>query len=187
MTEESKDSDRIELSNGVILRIKDISRTQLTYAIRNMQKEHPEPQPPMVHIEDRGRDEPNANDPAYLEAKQVWQIDVASRMMNVLYWDALEVVEVPDDVPKADSPEFEEYMEFVMGESVARSEQARKVQWLRYRAIPEDNLLDVQYRLLRLAGVPEEDIVEIEATFRSDAGGNPDTASLNIESSQNGD
>ncbi len=114
----------------------------------------------------------------------MWQIEIATRTMNVLYWDSVEVVETPDSFPNPDSQEFAEYLEDVMGEALRTSEKGRKVQWLRYRGIPEGDQLSVQRRLLRFAGVPEEDIREVEATFRGDTGGEPDSGSGDIKSSQ---
>lgn len=187
MTSDEKDPSRITLTNGVVLRLKEVPRDQLTFAIRNALRAHPEPTPPMIYIANQGREEPNEADPDYLEARILWQIEIASRTMNVLYWDAVEVMETPTDFPSADSKEFAEYLEDVMGETPRASEKGRKVQWLRYRAIPEGDQLDVQRRLLRFAGVPEEDIREVEATFRDNAGGEPDSGSGDIKSGPDGD
>ncbi len=184
MAQEEQDPNRVTLSNGVVLQIKEVQRDQIGFAMRNAQKEHPEPTAPMIYIEERGREEPNDADPDYLQAHITWQIEMASRMMSVLYWDAVEIVETPEGLPGMDSREFAEYLEDVMGEGVRTSQRGRKVQWLRYRAIPIADLLNFQRRLLRLAGVPEEDIREVEATFRGDTGGEPDSGSSDIESSQ---
>lgn len=178
-----KDPNRIELSNGVVLKIKMVSRNAVSYAARNAMKEHPEPQVPMVWIEDRGRNEPNANDPDYIQAYRLYQIEVSARIMDVLYARAVEVVKMPDDVPGPDSQEFQDYVELAMGEELRKSELGRLVQWLRYWAVPEEDELDLQSRLLQLAGVPVQDIKEVETIFPSNTGGKPDTGNDDSESS----
>lgn len=192
MTSESeaeliKDPNRIELSNGVVLKIKTVSRNAISYAARNAMKEHPEPQPPMKWIEDRGRDEPNPNDPAYQESYKLHQIEVSARVLDVLYARAIEVVEIPDDVGGPESKEFQDYVNLAMGEELRESELGRWVQWLRYWAVPDGDDLDLQRRLFELVGVPVQDIRVVEATFQGDAGGKPDTGNGDLKSSKNGD
>ncbi len=178
-----KDPNRIELSNGVVLKIKTVSRNAISYAARNAMKEHPEPQLPMVWIEDKGRHEPNPLDPDYAQAYKLHQVEVAARVLDVLYARAIEVVEIPGDVGGPDSQEFRDYLELAMGEELRKSKLGKWVQWLRYWAVPDGDDLDLQRRLFELAGVPVQDIRVVEATFQGDAGGNPDTGNEDSESS----
>ncbi len=186
-----KDPNRIELSNGVVLKIKMVSRNAISYAARNAMKEHPEPQPPMVWIKDRGRDEPNPDDPNYVQAFQLHQIEITARIMDVLYARAVELIEKPDDVAGPDSQEFQDYVELAMGEGLRKSELGRWVQWLRYWAFPgeegAEDEFNLQSRLLQLAGVPVQDIRVVEATFPGDPVGESDTGNDDSESSKDGD
>ena len=185
---ETKNSDnRITLSNGVVFKFKEFPREQIARINQKIQDEYPEPQPPMVWIEDRGRDEPNENDVIYRSALASWRIRLTDRVMNALFFDALELVKKPEDMPGSDSPEFRDFLKLVHDEEPLSTEQGRYVQWVQYRAIPDKDMLQFQRRLLQLAGIPEEDVREIETTFQGDTGGKPDTGNGDLESSQNRD
>lgn len=186
MTPEANDPNRIELSNGVVLRFKKISRNEISYAARNANRDHPEPKPPMVWREDRGRDEPNPNDPNYIQSLTLYNIEATARVMDVLYARAIEVVFRPPEVSSPESQEFRDYLELAQGETLRQSELGRLVQWLRYWAIPDEDQLPFQRKVLQLAGVPVEDIREVEAAFPGDTGGKPDTGNADLESSKNG-
>lgn len=175
MTEESTDPNRIELSNGVVLRFKKVSRNEISYAARNANRDHPEPKPPMVLIKDRGREEPNFNDPNYIQSITLYNIEATARVMDVLYARAIEIVERPPEVTGPDSQEFQDYLELAQGETLRQSELGRLVQWLRYWAIPDEDQLRFQRKVLQLAGVPVEDVGEVETAFPGNTGGKPDT------------
>jgi len=178
----NNDPNRIELSNGVVLKIKAGSRNAISYAGRNAQKDHPQPEIPMVFIKDQERSEPNADDPDYIQAFNIWQIEISARIMDVLYAQAVIVETIPDGVGGPDSIEFKDFLELAMGEQLRASEMGRLVQWLRYWAIPDGDRLDLQRRLLQLAGVPLEDLKEVETTFPDNTGGKPDNGSADKQS-----
>ena len=187
MTSEGNDPNRIELSNGVVLRFKKISRNEISYAARNANRDHPEPKPPMILIRDKGREEPNYNDPNYIQSLTLYNIEATARVMDVLYARAIEVIHRPDDVSAPESQEFQDYLELAQGETLRQSPLGRLVQWLRYWAIPDEDQLPFQRKVLQLAGVPVGDIREVEPTFPGDTGGKPDTGNEDRESSRNGD
>lgn len=187
MKEDANDERLIELSNGVVLRFKKVSRNEISYAARNANRDHPEPKPPMIRIENKGRDEPNPNNPDYKQALLLYNIEATARVMDVLYARAIEVVTRPPEISAPESQEFQDYLELVQGETLRQSELGRLVQWLRYWAIPDEDQLAFQRKVLQLAGVPVQDIREVETTFPSDTGGKPDTGNDNLESSEDRD
>lgn len=187
MAKTKNSDDRITLSNGVVFKVLDFPREQIARIHQKIQDEYPEPQPPMVWIEDRGRDEPNENDPGYRAALTTWQIRLTDRVVNALSFDALELVKKPDDVPGPDSIIFKDFLKLVHGEEPMESAEGRYVQWVQYRAIPPEDVVKFSRRLLKLAGIPDADVVEKEATFQGNTGGKPDTGNGDLESSQNRD
>lgn len=187
MKEVANDERLIELSNGVVLRFKEVSKNEISYAARNANRDYPEPKPPMIYIKNRGREEPNTNDPDYKQALLLYNIEATARIMDVMYARAIKVESRPDDISGPDSQEFQDYLELAQGETLRKSELGRLVQWLRYWAIPDEDQIEFQRKVLRLAGVPVADVVEIEPTFQGDTGGKPDTGSADIESDKNGD
>lgn len=186
MPETTNSGDRIVLSNGVVFKVKDFPREAVARIYQKIQDQYPEPKVPMVWIKDMGRDEPNPNDPDYRAAITTWQVRFTDRVVNALAFDALEL-EQPGEVAGPESAEFRDFLKLVYGEEPMETERGRYVQWVQYRAIPPSDLMMFSRRLLQLAGIPEEAVREIEATFPSDTGGKPDTERDDIGSGQNGD
>lgn len=187
MTSTNTDENQIVLSNGVVFELNEFPREQIARINQKIHDEYPEPVVPLVWIEDQGREEPNASDPDYLTDLTTWQIRLTDRVVGALCFDALELVHKPEDLPGPDSPEFRDFLKIVHNEEPFETPRARYVQWVQYRAIPGKDMMYFSRRLLQLAGVPEEDVRVIEATFRSEAGGQSDSRNATDEPSENRD
>lgn len=68
-------------SSRIQLRVRPVARGAMERALAGVESQAPKP--PMVHIEEKGRDEPNPSDPAYLKAANAWAQDVMYRALKV--------------------------------------------------------------------------------------------------------
>lgn len=158
--------EEITLSTGVILNLWKGSTLALDQATEALKKSDPVPEPPMVFSEDKGREESNPNDPAYIKAIANWNGRLSIRFFTVLLATASSVKFVPENMIKHDSDEFVEVLE-MSGIEPRRTNVGLYVQWVAlFAGLDDQELLGTH--LLQLAGVSEASIAEAEATFRSD-------------------
>lgn len=120
-----KDMDEngiITLSSGVRIDTKPVPPWAIREALINLK----EPEPPLVLIEEKGREEPNFSDPDYLSALSDFRsqqgmisIDLAIAMGTV-------VVEVPDGIPILES---DEWIDSLIDLAVISDERAKKIRF----------------------------------------------------------
>lgn len=163
--------DQIRLMNGIELRLKMVP----PYVIGDAARRVPVPEVPMAHIESKGIDEPNPNDPAYIEAMIQYQMDTAEAGLNVALVMGTEILSVPEGMymPEADEwiAELEEAFQVIdgFGDITLRREPeaARKLDWLRYYAIPnEDDVVRLTTILTSTTAITEEEVAAAVAAFR---------------------
>lgn len=161
-----KQPEELTVSTGVVFRL----RTPSAWAQTNVQRQmaRTQPQPPIVHIEEKGRDEPNPADPAYLEALGQHELTLRERLYEVTIATGTEVLSVPDGFPTV---EDESWRKTLLGAGVELSDNPdrRYIEWVKYCAAPaNEDWLRLYSPLLRRVGTPEEDVAEATKTFRRD-------------------
>jgi hypothetical protein len=156
------DQDTITLSTGVVLRLRRPSPMVVATAMRKVAKD--EPKPPMVHNENKGRDEPNPNDPDYLAAHRAWTAEAGIRSLGSLLPTGTILEEKPDGIVGPDDEDYADLMAS-MGIDPAAGKYTRYVQWVLHVACGKDDIAPLGIALLRRAGVSEEDVREAEETF----------------------
>lgn len=143
----------ITLSNGVVLRIKAISKD----AYLDVMARFEEPSPPVV-LSQKGRKEANPNDPAYKKAVSQYRINLARGITLAVYAMGVELISVPDNVRGPFDEDWREELR-LSGLSSGESERAQVMDWLRHFAAK--NTLDNQAIMLaagRMLGTPEADV-----------------------------
>jgi hypothetical protein len=156
----------VTLSCGVVLRFKPVP----SLAIREAAMRIEAPAVPTVHIEDKGRDEENPNDPTYKQA--VAEFDAARAMVanDVILLLGNDVESVPEDVAAVQEQSWIEDLQAVGIEFDAENRAARKLAWLKFYVLrtDEDSLKAIMGPM-RSAGVGEADVAKAMDSFRNRA------------------
>ena len=157
-----QEQDVLELSTGVKLRLKKPSPMLVKEATQGLMRE--EQKPPKVFIQEKEREEPNPNDPGYIADHNVWLAEVGVRSLKALIPTGTALIEKPDDIVGPDDEDFVDLME-AMGQVPATGKYSRYVQWVMSVACSGPDLEILSVRLMRLAGIPEEDVSDVLGTF----------------------
>lgn len=157
----------ITLSTGVKLKVFRPNMLALMRARQESLKRYPEPKVPEVDVPDKGRKEPNPNDPDYIRAYQDWAYQLGGRILDVFIATGSKLEDCPDDVPDADSDDFHAMVELV-GEELASTPMRRYVQWVNLIAAPTlEDIQQLQSLLFTAYGATEEEVAERMEFFRS--------------------
>lgn len=155
------------LSTGVVLRLKSVP----PLAIREASLSIRPPAIPTVYMEDKGREEENANDPDYLQAMNRYALEQLFRVSDVLMLLGTSIVgEVPEGVFGPDSDEWMEPLEalgIALPENVRTNKHVRYLAWLRLYAVrSEQEVAYLMGRIASLSGVTEVEVQRAAAAFR---------------------
>ena len=152
--------------------------------------QYPEPKPPILETEVRGKmiREANASDPDYLTAVEVRDKVLSDAMLNLTLLRGIKVLQLPSDVSPYDKDdEWEEELSD-LGIEIPTKKTLRRLLWLRYRvAISTSDLVKLQEEGMRLSGVSEEEIQAAMQRFQRERERDSDTASSADDSEGNGD
>lgn len=149
-------SDRIALSTGVVLKLKQVN----VLRIQAIMDQFEYPQVPMVPNPDKGRDERNPNDPFY--QAEIAKIDT-QRSMAVL--DAIatmgtEPLTIPENVPGIEDEGWVEECQ-LFNIPVGTTELGRYLSWVKYVAIKDtDDLMKIGQQFGQTLGISEARVAE---------------------------
>lgn len=178
-----------ELSNGIILAIKSVP----PFLVQAVQNEFRPPNPPKVYIEEKGRDEENPNDPAYL--RQLEELSEKQDLaVNDLFLAAgTSVVSVPEGYFKPEDDDWIAVVEFAQNITgtkiqIDRDDKIKRyLHWLRFYALETGGDIALATSLpMQLAGIREGEVDEVMDAFRSLPGRRADSESGAPAGSQNG-
>lgn len=162
--------DRVTLSTGVVLRLKQPSGWAVTEVTRQMMRERPKP--PVLHNPDADRDEENEADPDYQAALTDWDNRLLERKYEVVIATGTEVESVPSGMPAPNDPAWEEMLAALgIPQPAEMTPTQRYIRWVKYVAAPawpEDWMLLV-LRTAPRAGTPEVEVAAAAESFRGDA------------------
>ena len=140
----------------------------------------PEPKPPILETEVRGKmiREANLDDPDYLAAVEARDKVLSDAMLNLTLLRGLKVLQLPPDVVAYDEDdEWEEELSD-LGIEIPTKKTLRRLLWLRYRvAISTTDLVKLQEESMRLSGVSEEEIQAAMQRFQREREQDADTPS----------
>lgn len=161
-------AERVELRNGIVLS----TRLVPSHLIRAATQRVKPPAVPMVHIADQDRDEPNPDDPAYVEAIMQWSIDQSDAAMSVGLMVGTKLEHLPDGMEPPESDVWVADIESVsdiMGLDIhirREPDRARYLDWLRYYALQDDQDVFTVTRLVAAGALlTEEQVGRMAATF----------------------
>lgn len=161
---ENKPIKEFTLSNGIVLSIKAVP----PQALRAAASKEKAPKPPTVYIEDKGREEPNPNDPDYLDSLLVYQANQVYRVVNVMMLLGTKILHLPEDILHPDSDEWYEPLQALDIDVPLENKSVRYLSWLRLYAIETAyDMRDIMQLLTVKSGVTEIEVQKAVDAFRS--------------------
>lgn len=162
--------------SGITIRIHKVGPTTQQQIARQIMKEIPEPQPPIIHTEELG-DEPNPADPTYLAAHAEWEQKTRAELGDRLSLiAALEADVTIDGAMRADIARKQRHMKlvgipFVPNPDLTDDENDRVFYIQHIAAATKEDLQEFSAAVMRRS-VPTEEAVQAEiATFQRDVQG----------------
>jgi len=159
--------ERVTLSTGVILELRAPSQWAFIEAQRQIAKR--KPQPPLALNQEKGRQEPNENDPVFAAAISQWERDLVEQLYDIGIVTGTTVID-PLPIPGPESTDLDDLLTVLRIEP-AKSQKGRYLQWLKYLAAPTAaDITAIITPLLRIMGTSEADVARATESFRSDEG-----------------
>lgn len=152
-----------KLRPGLEFRVRRFSRLALIDAINNI----PIPEPPKVFIEDKEVEEDNPNDPVFQREVHEYNQKISILAINVRIAMGTSVHKLPDDLDPPDGTEWPDTLEFI-GLQVPTGKAARYAAWVRWYALDNDELVNLQNTVERFnGGTLEADVAIATEEFKS--------------------
>lgn len=180
----SKPDRTFEARSGVVFSLRPPNLAAMSKRMVLLLRE--QPRPPMYFNEAKGREEPNDNDPTYLQEVMEFYAREKEVVYDVMLTTGTRVESVPDDLMQHDSDDFQEYMEG-LGLALAKNRHERYCQWCKYLATDVDEWKDIIGRLLEISGVSEEMVAQMGVLFPGIQGWQPVAADTSTGGGVNGD
>lgn len=167
-TAEEKESrvvpETVTLSNGIVLKVKPVPPFLVRAAVTKLEK----PKIPFFHNDEKGRDEPNPSDPAYLDDLEEYEEQTTEVGTNVLLVAGTEVAEVPEGCYGPDDQSWKELAEFFEIEVNTDKPMANYLNYLKWYALASaEDLVAVLRPLMIMTGLTEEEVQKAAEGFRS--------------------
>lgn len=157
-------NNTLTLQSGVVLRLSPVPPELLRRAASKI----PEPQVPRIYLEDKGREENNPNDPAYLKAleERIELQTLAQVNVAVLYGTAIE--RVPEGFPGPDDRAWWGSLveDGFLTEDDVGTERRRYLNWVLMRAALGSDETLLFARVIALCGLTEGEVQEVVSSFR---------------------
>jgi hypothetical protein len=155
----------IRLSTGVILTAKKISG----FLMQEVVRQFPKPKPPMWHNEEMGREEPNPDNPKYVEELSEREANIGLAMIDLFIIAGSEYKSHPRSIPGPDDSSWVDDLQAI-GMEVGENKKKKYLMWIKYIAAPDEaDMSLIIYEVGKKSGVSEEAVASAADTFRSKA------------------
>jgi len=172
------------LSNGIILGIKNIP----PLLINSVGNSIPEPDMPVTYIEEKDREEPNPNHPAYIRAMEKRDQELNLATINIILYAGTTLKHIPPGVFGPDDDDWIMLAEMAGIKFDPGNKVQRYLAWLRSYALATlKDLEQAQTLPLMLAGVTEPEVEKLSDSFRSGEERGTDSPVSDALGSKNGD
>lgn len=158
-----------ELSNGIVLTLRPIPPLML----QAINQEFNPPPPPKVYMEEKGREEENPNDPAYLKSLEQLASDQDLAINDMILAMGTSVKSIPEGYFGPEDDDWIAPVEFAISLSgreilVNRENKIKRyLHWLRFYAMETGADIALATGLpMQLAGIREGEIEEVIDSFR---------------------
>ena len=160
--------DNITVSTGIVFKAKAVPLNAFDIVRRKCNEV--KPKVPVKYMPEKDRDEQNPNDPEYLDALSEWDSNYAEAILDMVFAVGITVVSIPDGMYNADDKEWAETF-VALGFDIPDGGQGRFLKWMKlYAAVTVDDMIQLQGACSRMTGVPEKDVADAAAAFRSQKG-----------------
>lgn len=120
-----------------------------------------------MFIEEKGREEENPNDPAYIDALAEYATAVTLAVSNVLLVLGTQLESVPEDMFRPEDSGFLELMQTLDFKVSADNSSARYLAWLQFYALVTDEDITKTIAGARAAsGLTDEEVSAAAESFR---------------------
>ena len=159
----------ITLSTGVRLRERPFALKAITDAQREMERR--KPQPPVVFMIDKGREEINEADPKYQAALAQHRETSDERLLRIVIALCTEIAELPDGFQGPHTEQTLADLAFLGVDAAAlKGRLERYAAWVTYLAGPSAaDWSAITRAVFPRAGTPESEVTAAQETFQGDA------------------
>lgn len=166
-----QNENEFHAASGLVLRMKRVPQFLIKAALDRVK----EPKVPVVHVEEKGRDEPNPNDPAYIEAVAEYRASAGDEGLNILLMLGTEILEIPENLVSVSSDTWSNDITDVTGIEVPEGGKRRYLAWLKYYAMGSYELQALGLAISRYTSlIPQSDVEDVvEGSFRPTEARNP--------------
>lgn len=176
--------DTFRASNGLVLKLKKVSRLILAEAARKV----PTPKVPVVFIDDKGRSEENPQDPDYLQALLDQKYEQGMLSVTTMLVLGTEIIDLPAGMEPPESDDWLEILNEIGIEIKVSNKRVRYTAWLKYIALDDESFNALIKDLMRYSGLTiEEDVAKAQEAFRSEDSGPQSVGGSAATESESGD
>lgn len=172
------DDNSIEFKNGLIMGVHEVPPLILRQPLQHL----PEPQPPMIPLPDKGKgiEEPNPNDPEYIDAHAEWEVAIGLSVMDTLLLlgtteptadgEPRPLIEhCPDGLLMPENDGWVNWLKSAGVEVDNSTPNTRYLCWLRYYAVSNaQDLARLTTAIAGKSGVTEADVALATTAFQGD-------------------
>jgi hypothetical protein len=156
--------DYVALSTNVVLHIRPIAPRIIMQVLENFKA----PKVPSVYDKEKERAIENPQDPAYLQAIEVYQTERGLALLDACIALGTELETIPEGVTPLDSEDWIDELAVAGVTFDASRPRIRYAMWVKtVAAVSEEDLLLVTKHVMRLSGVTKEDVDTALNSFRS--------------------
>lgn len=164
---------------GLVFKLKKFPNMVIRDAVLKI----PEPKIPTWHSPEKERDEPNPDDPKYIDEVLEYNYKIAMTAINISLVLGTELLGVSDGMSR---PEDDAWSDPLVALNIEIPDDKYNVylSWVRWYALDEDELSDLHRACRRFNGATlEVDVEGAAEELKSDSGGDTDTSTPVAESS----
>lgn len=163
--EQQDDPGTFTTTEGVKFRLKKVPRTTFSKVLDKFEA----PSPPTIWIEEKGRSEPNPNDPDFLKHMRDFDLESSLGLMMALVMLGSDVIDVPAGVERPEDTDWSETLE-VIGFEIPAGGKARYAAWVRNVVlVDEENLTKMAAAISHFNGwIKVAEVQQVMNSFRSD-------------------
>lgn len=157
----------IRLSSGVVLKAKKVNPFLVQEVVRQFDK----PKPPIVMVEDIGKEVENENDPGYVDAMNDYNGQVSMAIVDLFIVKGTELYgKIPQDISGVDDTNWQDDLDAI-GVKIGTNPRKKYIMWVKFVAAPNDqDIMDILSGVGRESGVAEADVQSAAQSFRNNAG-----------------
>ena len=151
------------LVNGIVLKIKAVPPLLVNRAQSLIER----PKPPVVFLEEKGREEENPNHPDYIAAVLKYREELSMVSAKICFLIGTSIKTIPEGWEGPEGETWVANLE-IAGIPAGENERERYLNWLQcYAMTSEMDITGVLFAVSRASGVTEEEVRAAAESFRS--------------------